>query len=168
VEQPARRHGMVASLGGGEGNDNSETVRCGGGGGGGAIAMVAARIIVSGSILADGGKPGCYLGGSGYSYIPCAGGGAGGGIWLRASEVDVSGTVRADAGLQRTHCTSTPDDGVARIDAHKLSDPDPDLHLAGVLDGIPPAEHLYQSALGVVTFTNNGIATVNVDLRASD
>ncbi len=82
---------LTGGAGGGAGGGDGGA----GGGGGGALQILAADIVVSGSILADGGDgadagSGCSSGGGG--------GGAGGMIWLHGESVLVSGSLSATGG----------------------------------------------------------------------
>lgn len=99
--------------GGGSFSGGSPTTGGSGGGGGGAILIASStRIVVSGSIRANGG----FSGGGGLFAINCGAGGSGGAIRLVAPEIVGSGNLQA---IRGNTCSSAllPGDGRIRVEA---------------------------------------------------
>lgn len=115
-----------------------------GGGGGGGVAIVAPRIVVRGTITADGGD--------GASGGTRGGGGAGGSIWLRGTHVEMTGTFSLEGGIGRYD----GQDGVPRIDAHSREGFDEFTYNTGVTSDLPLPLHIWQTPDGTIRLVNNG------------
>lgn len=123
-----------------------------GGGGGGALAIVSPRVLIRGTVSADGGD--------GASGGTRGGGGAGGSVWLRGTIVEITGTISLEGG----EGVGDGLDGLTRTDPRERVGFEAHEYNSGTVADLPHPVHVWQSPDGTIQLRSNASESVEVIL----